>query len=106
TDPRLLARSPWCKRDIDAESIYHYLNFACIPAPRTIFTEIRRLEPSTRFRREDGRTAEDRWFVPEYPEDLRGSDAKLAADLRRHIVDAVGSHGLGGLHPGLGGLSL
>ncbi len=90
TDLRLLARSPWSERVVDLESVYHYLNFACIPAPRTIFRDIRKLEPSVRLRRVDGQTAvEDRYFVPDYPEDLRGSDDELAAGLRERIVTAV-----------------
>jgi asparagine synthase (glutamine-hydrolysing) len=103
TDLRLLARSPWCKREIDLEAVYHYLNFACIPAPRTIFKGIRHLEPSTRLRRrgDDGRLASDRYFVPEYPEDLRGGSAKLAAELRDHVVATVEAYGLGA-EPGWG----
>ncbi len=90
TDPRVLARSPWCRRDVDLESVYHYLNFACVPAPRTIMSDVRRLEPSTRLRRIAGRElVEDRYFVPEYPEDLRGSEKDLAAELRERIVSTV-----------------
>ena len=95
TDLRLLARSPWCRRDIDLESVYHYLNFACIPAPRTIFRDLRRLLPGTRLRHTDGGPpTEDRYFLPEYPEDLRGSDDVLARELRERIVTTVKAYGL------------
>ena len=93
TDLRLLAQSPWCKRTLDLEAVYHFLNFACIPAPKTIFAEIRRLEPCTRIVcAMDGTPRSpvlDRYFVPEYPEDLRGSVDKLASDLRERIVATV-----------------
>jgi asparagine synthase (glutamine-hydrolysing) len=91
TDLRLLASSPWCGRTLDLTSVYHYLNFATIPAPRTIFTDIRRLEPSTRLRWQAVRGAggEDRYFVLEYPEDLRGSDETLAAELRARMLATV-----------------
>jgi asparagine synthase (glutamine-hydrolysing) len=91
TDLRLLARSPWCRRTIDLESVYHYLNFACIPAPRTIFREIRRLEPGTRLLWPG--PSDDRWFLPEYPEDLRGSESKLARELTERIVASVETYG-------------
>jgi asparagine synthase (glutamine-hydrolysing) len=95
TDMRVLARSPWCKREIDLESVYHYLNFACIPAPATIFRDVRRLLPSTRVRRSHGGAPTlDRYYVPEYPEDLRGSDSKLAGELRERIVATVEAYGL------------
>src|SRR5579871_113682 len=89
TDLRVLAASPWCRREIDLVSIYHYLNFAQIPAPRTVFRDIRRLEPGTRLGWEPGApVAEDRYYLPEYPEDLAGGD-ELAGELRERIVATV-----------------
>lgn len=102
SDPRVLSRSPWAGREIDLESVYHYLNFAQIPAPRTIFKDIKRLEPSTRLRRTKGKPVDQhRYFVPEYPEDLRGSDEDLAMELRDRIVASVEAFGLGNT-PGWG----
>ncbi|HVZ74056.1 MAG TPA: asparagine synthase C-terminal domain-containing protein [Polyangia bacterium] len=91
TDVRLLARSPWCDRSIDLEAVYHYLNFAQIPAPRTIFKQVRRLPPATRlaWRPGAGVVGETRYFVPEYPEDRSGSDDVLARELRERIVATV-----------------
>jgi asparagine synthase (glutamine-hydrolysing) len=91
SDLRLLAASPWCTRTLDLTAVYHYLNFAAVPAPRTIFADIHRLEPSTRARWQPGQSAatEDRWFVQEYPEDLRGSDDALAEELRARMVATV-----------------
>jgi asparagine synthase (glutamine-hydrolysing) len=91
TDLRVLAGSPWCERRVDLESVYHYLNFAHVPAPGTIFRDIRRLEPSTLARWQPGMAAPAlrRYFVPEYPEDLDGPDDLLAAQLARHIVATV-----------------
>ncbi len=89
TDLRLLAASPWCRREIDLQSIYHFLNFAQIPAPRTVFRDIRRLEPGTRLAWEPGAgLAEQRYFLPEYPEDLTGGD-ELAGELRERMVATV-----------------
>jgi asparagine synthase (glutamine-hydrolysing) len=99
TDLRFLAGSPFCRREIDLQSIYHYLNFAQIPAPRTIFREIRRLEPGTRLCWEPGAGARlDRYFLPEYPEDLIGDDDSLAAELRERIVATVEDHRPEGAH--------
>jgi asparagine synthase (glutamine-hydrolysing) len=90
TDLRVLCRAPWCRREIDLASVYDYLNFACIPAPKTIFERIQRMLPSTVLRR-DG--TEHRYWIPEYPEDLRGSDEELARGLRDRIVRTVEEYG-------------
>jgi asparagine synthase (glutamine-hydrolysing) len=91
TDLRLLAASPWCRRSVDLESVYHFLNFAQIPAPRTIFQDIRRLEPAAclRWTRGEPTPSAERYFLPDYPEDLRGTDSELARDLRDRIVDTI-----------------
>jgi len=89
TDLRLLAASPWCRREIDLASVYNYMNFACIPAPGTIFRDIRRFEPGTRLRWEEGRVSWDRYFIPEYLEDLRGTDEDLAHELRDRMIASV-----------------
>ncbi|HEV3033106.1 MAG TPA: hypothetical protein VG319_15780, partial [Polyangia bacterium] len=81
-DLRLLAASPWCERAIDLASVYHYLNFAQVPAPGTIFRDVRRLEPATRWSWRPGATPKlDRYYVPEYPEDRRDTDDALARAL-------------------------
>jgi asparagine synthase (glutamine-hydrolysing) len=90
SDLRLLAGSPWCERAIDLESIYHYLNFAQIPAPGTVFRGVRRLEPATRWRWRPGTTPrEDRFYVPEYPEDRREPEDALAQELKDRMVATV-----------------
>ena len=90
TDLRLLASSPWCERAIDLGSVYHYLNFAQIPAPGTIFRDVRRLEPATRWSWRPGSAPKlDRYYVPEYPEDGRAAEETLAHALRARMTDTV-----------------
>lgn len=99
SDMRLLAASRWCDRTIDLESVYHYMNFAQIPAPKTIFSEIARLEPGTRVVWQNlgaevsPGLRHDRYFVPEYPEDLHGADETLASALTDRIVATVHDYG-------------
>ncbi len=90
TDLRLIAASGLCARRTDPTAIYHYLNFSCIPAPYTIYDDVRRLSPGTRLRWDAALQArQDRYFIAEYPEDLDGSDAELAATLRERMVASV-----------------
>lgn len=89
TDLRLLLDAPGIDREPDPTAVYHYLNFACIPAPHTICRGIHRLEPGTRLRLQDGASRGERYYLPEYPVDLHGSDAALADGLRERIVASV-----------------
>ena len=89
TDLRLLLDAPGVDRQPDLTAIYHYLNFACIPAPRTICRDIHRLEPGTRLQLDNGIPREERYYLPRYAADLDGSDEMLAGDLRDRIVASV-----------------
>ncbi len=89
SDLRLLTALPEASRKIDPVAVYHYLNFGCVPAPRTICSDIARIEPGSRHVFENGKTGSTRYFLPEYAEDLRGSDQQLAAELRERIVSSV-----------------
>src|SRR5207248_1603746 len=42
---KALLLDPQQTREVDEESLYHYLSFLCVPAPRTLFRGIRKLEP-------------------------------------------------------------
>ncbi len=58
-----LLLDPQQERAVDEESLYHYLSFLCVPAPRTLFRGIRKLEPGCWLRvNADGRTEERRWW--------------------------------------------
>ncbi|MGZ3438188.1 MAG: asparagine synthetase B family protein, partial [Polyangia bacterium] len=92
TDFRVLASSPWCRRTLDLEAVYHYFNFAHIPAPKSLFSDVRRLPPSTRFTWSDGRASDERYWLPEYPEDLRGSEEALARELQERMIASVNDY--------------
>ena len=92
TDFRAVSAAPWCKRALDLEAIYHYFNFAHIPAPKSLFRDVRRLPPSTRFFWRDGRGSDERWWLPEYPDDLRGSDETLAREMQERMIASVNEY--------------
>ncbi len=45
---------PRVSRDVDVESLYHYLTFIVSPAPRTLFRGVRKMPPGTRVRIDRG----------------------------------------------------
>lgn len=84
-----LLRAPWCARSPDPQALFHYLNFACIPAPQTIVAEALRLPPAGMLRW-NGRAAQvERWWRPSYAEDLDGDPRQLAGALREQVVASV-----------------
>jgi asparagine synthase (glutamine-hydrolysing) len=89
SDLRVLAALPVCERAVDPVAVYHYLNLGCVPAPVSVCRGIRRVEPGTRLVFERGRLAFERYFVPDYPEDFDGDEAKLTGALRERIVASV-----------------
>ncbi|MBL8298394.1 MAG: hypothetical protein JNN30_08615 [Rhodanobacteraceae bacterium] len=84
-----LLRTPWCARRPDAAALFHYLNFACIPAPLTVVPEVRRLPPAGLLRWRGGDVSVERWWRPPYAEDLDGHPETLAGELRERIVASV-----------------
>lgn len=89
TDLRLLLSAPGVAREPDLMAVFHYLNFAVIPSPTTICRDIRRMEPGSRLWLDTRSARSERWYLPEYAEDLGGDDAQLAEQLREQIVADV-----------------
>ena len=90
---RPLLRAPWVAKRADPAAVFHFLNFACVPAPRTIVADIERLPPASLLRWQPGRSARvERWWRPPYAEDLDGDPDSLAPLLRERIVAAIERH--------------
>jgi asparagine synthase (glutamine-hydrolysing) len=68
SDLRLLLAAPWCDRSADPLAVFHYLNFAIVPAPMTIVAQVRRLGPATELAWQDGRARLRRYWRPAYGE--------------------------------------
>ncbi|MFK7730990.1 MAG: asparagine synthetase B [Pseudomonadales bacterium] len=65
TDIRLLA-SLINADEIDENAIYHYLNFACIPTPHTIFRSIKKIPTGSQLTFSNGKLSIERYWKPEY----------------------------------------
>lgn len=79
-------------RSVDEESLYHYLSFLTSPAPKTLFTGIRKMRPGTWLRiREDGEMLKHTyWDVLEHTDPLVGlSDDEIAECLIEKLRTAV-----------------
>ena len=89
---KALFADPDQNRDIDEESLFHYLSFLTTPAPRTLYRGVRKLPPGTWLRvRRDGSVQEYRyWDVWDHTNPLIGVPEpelleRLMAELRTAI---------------------
>ena len=89
---KALFADPLQSRDIDEESLFHYLSFLTTPAPRTLYRGIQKLRPGTWLRvRPDGSIQEHRyWDVWDHTNPLIGVPEhelieRLMAELRTAI---------------------
>ncbi len=84
-----LAAAPEIDQIIDLNSLYFYLNHSFIPAPFTIYKNIRRLEPGNVLVRANGRISVQSYWNIDYDEDKSLSEASAAASLRSSLEDSV-----------------
>jgi asparagine synthase (glutamine-hydrolysing) len=93
---KALLRQPGLSRRVDLDALEAFLAFNSIPAPLTIFEEVRKLAAGHLLTWEQGQAPRlDRYARPR-PLDadaLRsGSEAELAAELRERLRDSVRAH--------------
>jgi asparagine synthase (glutamine-hydrolysing) len=78
--------------DIDPEAVFEYLQYTCIPAPRTVFKGIGRLEPGHAFSSTAAGTAP--YWILRYPETRqpRRAEEAWAKDVEQEIRNSVERH--------------
>lgn len=83
----------WCE-DIDLASLHHYLSLGYIPAPGSIFTGVRKLEPGTQVTYAAGRAPAERryWQLRFAPEAPARRDQEYVEEVRAALRAAVKSH--------------
>src|ERR1041384_1035624 len=80
---------PAVKREIDLEALGLYLEAQYIPAPKTIYRHVRKLEAGHALVVENGKLAITRYWLPDYSRKLALEEgdalAQLEAELRRSV---------------------
>src|SRR5215211_483831 len=76
-------------RTIDHDALHEYLAFMAIPAPLTIYKQIRKLPPAHVLVREPGGTRVSRYWSLGYTPKLRISEGDAVAEVRRLLTEAV-----------------
>lgn len=85
-----LLRSPSVSRAIDYEALYYLLHVGSIPAPLTLFREIKQLPPGHWMRWEGGKLAIQPFYRPAYQPDPALADEGTAVEaLRESLLECV-----------------
>lgn len=87
-----LRQLPGCHAEVSAQSIYDYLHFHMVPAPRTVFEGIWKLPPAHFLEWKDGRAvALEPYWTPEFAVRAPKDRKTLEEQLRSLIEEAVRS---------------
>jgi asparagine synthase (glutamine-hydrolysing) len=85
---KALLEVPWVSREVDPQAVYHYVGYEFVPAPGTIFRDVRKLPPGHLLRVRNGATELVRWWdLDMVPEDRPA--AEHGERLRALLEDAV-----------------
>ena len=83
SEVRAILRHPAVSAELDEESFFHYLTFAFVPAPRTMYAGIDKVAPAERLTiSRDGTVERDRYWTPFSPE-----AAATAASMSDHAAE-------------------
>jgi asparagine synthase (glutamine-hydrolysing) len=79
-------------REIDYESLHHYLSLRFIPSPRTMLRQVKKLSPAHVLVYQRGKISIRRYWDLSFREKLDLPEAELLAGLREKLTHAVDSH--------------
>ena len=91
---KAILEEPAVARDIDVEALGQYLTFHYVPAPRTIFTAIRKLPPASTLilPLDGGEPVVSRYWSLRFVPDTGVTERELIDRLRTELTDAVRCH--------------
>jgi asparagine synthase (glutamine-hydrolysing) len=77
------------KPELDTQAIFDYLYFHVIPSPRTIHSQVRRLEPGHCAVFRDGQLTVTRYWVPTFSSPAKNNFAELKDEFRQLLLQAT-----------------
>ncbi|HUQ88518.1 MAG TPA: asparagine synthase (glutamine-hydrolyzing), partial [Vicinamibacterales bacterium] len=84
-----LLADPAITRDIDYEALDEYLSFMSVPAPLSIYKQIRKLPPAHVLVRDKSGTHLEKYWSLEYAPKTRITEHEAASEVRRLLTEAV-----------------
>ena len=91
---KAILEDPSVGRDLDLDALGEYLTFHYVPAPRTIFTAIRKLPPASTLvlSLDGGEPVVSRYWSLRFAPDVRVTEQEWIERLRAELTDAVRCH--------------
>lgn len=80
---------PGISREVDLAAIDDYLSFLCVPAPKTAFREIRKLEPAHWLRWRDGKIETQRYWRPDFSKKIDITEAEAIEETTRILREST-----------------
>ncbi len=84
-----LLSHPAVSREVDYEAIDEYLSYLCVPAPRTAFKQIRKLEPAHWLRWKNGKIEMQRYWLPDFSKKIKISETEAVEETTRIVREAT-----------------
>ena len=84
-----LLKHPAISRDVDYEAIDAYLSYLCVPAPKTAFRQIRKLEPAHWLLWKDGEITTKRYWKPDFSKKIKISENEAIEETTRLLREST-----------------
>lgn len=84
-----LLEHPGISREVDYEAIDSYLTYLCVPAPKTAFKHIRKLEPGHWMLWKDGEIKTERYWLPDFNTKISISPEEAESETLRLLRESV-----------------
>ena len=76
-------------REVDHAAIDEYLSFICVPAPRTAFKHIRKLEPGHWLRWRAGEVETRRYWLPDFSQKVKITEREAIEETTRILAEST-----------------
>lgn len=95
SEPKALTAANPSLQQCDFQSLSHYLSLRFVPAPGTMFRDVKKLPPAHTLVYEDGRARMLRYWSPSFTDKLSLSEAEFIDGLEAKLEETVASHLVG-----------
>ena len=84
-----LLKHPAISREVDLDALDDYMSFLCVPAPKTAFKQIRKLEPGHWLRWKDGQIETQRYWRPDFSKKIKISEEDAIDETTRILREST-----------------
>jgi asparagine synthase (glutamine-hydrolysing) len=84
-----MLKHPAISREIDHEAIDDYMSYLCVPAPKTAFKDIRKLEPGHWLRWKDGKIETHRYWLPDFSKKIKITEEEAIEETTRILREST-----------------